>query len=420
MRTSSLLLLAPALVGPLAAQGVPHRDAIASSFSDIAPVEGLLLVSRSGAVAPVTGLAGTARGSDEINSIQLDPVNDRVWIGGISPVAGRVDTFTVGAGNTVANFAAVANVGAASVSGIAFDPNGNAICSSGTISSTGTGGIFRVNRGSGAVTQIAGGASWTFAAGTANCVASDEAGNIYFAVTSVGAPVYVLSPDANGDYPGPAVLLGTTAPPSTSSTISGVEFAPAAGARPARVWWTTFGGAGTNIGYIPAGGGAAVAAGPGVSSAPNWIDYDALADDFWVLTGGINPDEVFAVDHAGTPVRIAQYPVGGANGSPSAIDANDCAIADATVLPQYVPAAGTFTLEVGTCCPPGQIGGVILPQAGLVLVAGIAPADGRIFIRIPGIGFPRGNRGAVQFQGVCFDRQTGRFTLGPVQRWPRN
>lgn len=411
-------LLAPALAGSLAAQGVPHSDAILSIFSDLPPMEGLLLVSRGGATAPVTGLAATARTSDEINSIQLGPVDDRVWIGGIAPVAGRVDTFTVGAGNTVTNFAAITSLGAFSVSGIAFDPNGNAICSSGTISTSG--GIFRIDRGTGTATSIAGGASWTFASGTANCVATDAAGNVYFGVTSTGGPIYVLTPDANGDYPGPAVLLGNTAPPSTSSTISSVEFAPALGARPARVWWTTFGTAGTNVGYIPAGGGAAVAVGPGLSSAPNWIDYDELADDFWALTGGIDPDEIFAVDHAGTPVRIAQVPPGGINGSPSAIDANDCPFGEATVLPQYVPASGAFTLEVGTCCPPGQVGGVFLPQANLVLVAGRAPANGRIFARVPRLTFPRGFAGAVLFQAVCFDPATGRFTIGRLQRWPRN
>jgi hypothetical protein len=415
---SSILLLA--LTGALAAQGVPHGDAIQSSFSDLAPVEGLLLVSRSGTTTPVTGLALTARGSDEINSIQLDPVDNRVWIGGIAPVAGRVDTFTIAAGNTVAGFAAVANIGTASVSGIAFDPNGNAICSSGAISGTGAGGIFRIDRGSGVATRIAGGATWTFAAGTANCVATDRAGNIYFGVTSAGAPIYQLAPDANGDYTGLAVALGTVAPPSTSSTISGLDYAPASGARPARIWWTTFGAAGTNLGHIPAGGGAAVAAGPGLSSAPNWIDYDELVDDFWAITGGINPDEIFSVDHVGTPTRIAQTPPGGVNGSPSAIDANDCLAGGVTVLPQYVPASGAFTLEVGTCCPPGQVGGVFMPQFGIVLVSGVAPTDGRIFTAFRGLSFPRGFAGSIVFQAVCVDRTTGRLTLGQPQRWPRN
>ena len=410
--------IALGFAGTLAAQ-VPYGDTILSNFSNLAPMEGLLMVKRTGATQLVTGLAGTARGSNDINSIQLDPIDNRVWIGGITASAGRVDTLTVSAANTVANFAAVGNVGTgSSVAGLAFDANGNPIAASGAI--TGTGGLFRFDRKTSAVTRIVGGAAFPVA-GTCNCVCSDPAGSLYFAVTGTTAPIYRVDPGPNGDYLAAPVPLGSVFPPSSSSTISSIEYVPASGARPARVWWTTFGTAGTAVGYIPAGGGAAVVAGPlGGNSAPNWVDYDNLNDDMVVLTGGIDPDTLFKVDHAGNPVQIATVPPGGANGSPSANDANDIPEATTAIIPQYLPAAGTIDIEVGTACKPGRIGGVlIISPVSVLLVAGTVGADGRVWVKFPNLSVPRGTPNTIKLQSICFDTTTG-FTFGPIVLWPKN
>jgi hypothetical protein len=64
---------------------------------------------------------------------------------------------------------------------------------------------------------------------------------------------------------------------------------------------------------------------PTIWPGMNWIDYDNLAGDLWVLTAGINPDSVFTMNHTGANVKVCDLPPGGANGSPSAMDANDCA-----------------------------------------------------------------------------------------------
>ncbi len=408
------------LAASLSAQ-VPPGAAVMSNISNVAPMEGVLLVTRAGTATPITGLALTARASHEINSIQLDPVDDRVWIGGISPVVGRVDTFTV-AGTAVANFTAIGNTGnGGSISGIAFDLNGNAMCSSGTLSTTGTGGIFRADRQTNAITRLVGGATWPFlGTGTANCVCTDPSGNLYFGQT-LNASIYMLAPGPNGDYSGVPVLVGVALPPSSSATISSVEYAPANGARPAILWWTTFGAAGTAIGTMALPAGPAVAVGPS-PFAPNWVDYDALNDDFWLINGGINPDVVMTMNHLGAQTLVAQVPPAGVNGSPSAIDANDCRPGTTTILPQFVPSpGGAVRVEIGTCCPPGSIGGVaIISPTVATLVVGNAGADGRIFASFPGVFLAAGTPNTVTLISACFNPATGVLTVGQPVTWPRN
>lgn len=392
-----------------------------SNFTNAAPMEGLLLCNRNGTLTPVTGLLAARGVAPDLNSIQLDPVDDRVWIGGITASAGRIDTLKV-TGSAVTNFTVIGNTGnGGSISGIAHDANGNAVASSGSI--TGTGGLFRVDRKTNLVTRFVGGGSWTGQAGTCNCVCSDDFGNLYFGVTGAPATVYMLAPGPNGDYAGVPVVVGTVAPPSSSATISSVEYAPAVGLRPARIWWTTFGSAGTAVGFIPWPAGAAVAMGPiGGNSAPNWIDYDVAMDDFWLVTGGINPDTVMNVNHLGVGVNVGLVPPGGVNGTPSAIDVNDCDPAVAKILPQYVPVnGGPFDLEFGTCCPPGHIGGVLLSTFGnYPLVVGFAGADGRLFGKLINVTWPAGLPGLLTFQAVCFDPRNNTFDFGPLMTWPRN
>jgi hypothetical protein len=408
---ASVLVLA---LGSAALAQVPHGSAIVSNFTNAAPMEGVLLVDRSGSATPITGLAASIRANIDINSIQLDPCDDRVWIGGITGSAGRVDTFTVN-GSAVAGVTAIGNLGnASSVSGIAFDVNGNAICSSGNIQTTG--GLFRVDRKFGTITRIVGGPTWTGQAGTCNAVCSDPDGNLYFAVTLAPGTLYQLPLGPGGVYGAP-VAVGTTVPPAANTTISSLEFAPASGVRPARLWFTNFGLAGARTGYIEAGITTLVA--DTFSSAANWIDYDALNDDFWVLTGGINPDQVFTMNHAGSATLVANVPPGGTNGSPSASDANDDPFLSMKVLPQYV--SGIHDIELCVKCPNGSFGGVIMVSPVVfTALQGQAGPDGRVFVKYPNQFVLPGTPGVVTLIPFCFDPTTATLRLGNAERWPRN
>ena len=407
------------LCGSLVAQ-IPHGDAILSNFNNETPMEGLALVKRNPAtITPLTGLGATSRANADVNAIQLDPCDNRVWIGGINASAGRIDTFTV-TGTTVTSLTAVGNTNVgASVSGIAFDVNGNIVCTSGTI--TTTGGLFRVNRKTNAITRLLGGTSWSGQAGTCNCVSSDDAGNLYFAVTSSGTPgtVYQLAPGINGDYSGAPFTVGTVSPPSSSNVVSSLAFAPANGLRPARVWWTTFGSAGTAVGYFT-GGVATPAGNLGGDTALNWLDYSPLTDDFWGVTSGNDPDTVFGINHAGASTQITQLPTSGVNGSPSAIDVNDKPFTSLTILPQYL-AASVFDFEACTTCPSGNIGGIlIVSPAVILLTTGTANASGRVSVKFPNVAVARGTPGAITLQAACFNPTSGQITLGSLVPWPRN
>jgi len=422
MRCLYSALLVCSLVSTAAAQ-VGRGEAIVSQFANLAPMEGLLKVNRNGTATPVTGLALTARASNDINSIQLDPVNNRIWIGGITASAGRLDSFEVSAANAVVNFAANGNIGTGgSIAAITFDDNGNPILASGTISTVGTGGIFKVDRKTSTVTRIVGGATWPGLAGTANAISRDATGNLYLGVAG-SAQIWRIPADANGNYTVAPVLLGTSTPTSPQTTISAVEYAPAAGTRPARVWWTTFGAAGQAVGYLPATGGASTAVGTiGGNNAPNWIDYDELVGDFWITTGGINPDEIYRMDHAGVHALIAQVPPAGANGSPSASDANDCPAGEVNIVPNFmaIPTA-TFDLEMGTCCVPGEVAAVALVSPAFLLISnGIVGTDGRIHVKIPNLTLAAGTPGILTFQAACINRVGPVLRLGAPKRWPRN
>jgi hypothetical protein len=405
------------LCGGLVAQ-IPHGDAILSAFSSSAPLEGLAAVKRSPAtITPITGLGATARGNNDVNSIQLDPVDRRVWIGGISASAGRLDNFTLN-GNAVTSLVAVGTLSSmASVSAIAFDINGNAVCSSGQINTTG--GLFRVHRKTNAVTRIAGGSNWSGQSGICNALCSDAGGNLYFGITGTPTTVYRLSPGNDGTYAGAPLTVGTIFPPSSSDIISSLAFAPAGAQRLPRLWWTTFGLRGTALGYLE--GSNAIAQGIiGEETALNGLDYSPLSDDFWGVTAGVDPDNVMTLNHTGAHTVLSPLPPGGLNGSPSAIDANDIPFGKLTVLPQFLD--GTiFDFEAGTTCPPGQIGGILITApTTFVLTTATAGVDGRVFVKFPNVAVARGTPNSITFQAVCFNPTSGLITFGTPVTWPQN
>ncbi len=414
------------LASAVAAQVQPG-EAIVSVFGNLAPLEGLMTATRAGACTPVTGL--TALGHQNINSVALDPIDDTIWIGSIStaPTTHGLRSLRIDAANAVIP-ASVAVRGtlptapAGSFSGIAFDLNCNPVVTSGAVP-PGTGGVFKIDRNTGAVTNLLT-PHPALPAGTANCIDIDErTGDLYFGVTSAGGPIYKMTANPVGEYTTAPVLLGPVAPPSTSATISGLAFVPGA---PANVFWTTFGTATTCFGSIPAAGGAAVAI-PGVTNpwnAPNWVEYDRAGDDMWVLSGGINPDTLWTTNRTGTNPVVCVLPPGGANGSPSCVAVNDSRPGSLKVCPRFVPAvAAPVNIEVSLWWRPGDIGVIALevaPGVFVTLQVGRIDRAGCFVFRARAI-LGAGTPGVFRFWAGCLapDLSAIRGITGPIL-WPAN
>jgi hypothetical protein len=299
------------LAGALVAQnsGVPRGQAIFSIIGNVAPSQGLWLAARPTTCTPVTGLVAAGAAGAGVNCVQLDPVDDRIWYGGINfapdvSTAGQVNWIRIDSGtNTVTAFTQHGNIGnfVDAVHGIAFDDNGNPVCCFGNAAATS--GVRTVSRNGGGVgvpligTPIAGGIH--------NAICRDPAGNLYHGLFLNGQIwKSVKNPDCT--YAAP-VMLGTV--PVTP--VAAMDWCP-----PNNLIIGTFGAAGNAIFRMADTGGAAVVLSP-TARDTNSIDFDPRVGDLWTVTAGINPDSVNTMTKQGAETLVCQ-PQGGNVGSPAA------------------------------------------------------------------------------------------------------
>jgi hypothetical protein len=406
MRPSLFLAAGSALLaGAAHAQnsGVPRGRAIVSVISNLGASQGLWLAARGGTCVAVTGLAAAGSPGFGVNAVQLDPVDDRIWLGGINSngnTAGQVNWCRIdNSTNIVTQWSAHGTVaGGASVTGLAFDDDGNPIASTGTA----TGGVFRISRSAGGAGVLLPG--YPRPTGTHNAVARDASGNLYVGMFTTGE-IYKSVKNADCTYAA-AVLLGAVVP----NSVAALEWCP-----PNNVIIGTFGTAGSAVFRMPDTGGAATVL-SATARDTNGIEYDARAGDLWTVTAGLNPDDVKLMSKLGveTPVCTLQPPD---VGSPSWVDTCDCpGDALSNVIPQCALTGTPFTLEVGTCCPPGDLGVVFLLTFNLPLVVGAVGGNGRISGSFPNLVLPLGTQpGSLQFISACLGSQ---FQIGPVTPWP--
>ena len=403
MRCPALLLaaigaaaLAPAAVG----QGVPYGQHIVATLGTATTTTPLNLVSRAGAVANVNGLTLTS-----VESVQLDPIDSRIWVGGAN---GDLEKVNLDASGNVATETLHAVVVSAtnrrSVEGITFDDNGNPVV-------LGNKNVFVYDRNDGTKRTIYSIPGLSTIA-LARAICRDPAGNLYVGVNDLGK-IFFLQRNPDCTYQAP-VLLGSIQPASNSASLTGLAFLPAQGANPAQLYWCSYGFSGTAVGTFPLPAGPAVTSGTIDQIAA--IDYDVRRGDFTITTranGG-----VFAMTKAFATSTIATIPVT-SNVLPG-IDTNSCRDADTNVAPTCVTLGQRFTLEIGTCAPPGRPAGVfMLSPALFTLGTGLTDNSGRVSFKYPNLLVNPGLPGLFVFVSAYLNA-SNQVVIGPVKPWPSN
>lgn len=396
-----------AAVSTLSAQNIAYGSSVISVISNVAPSEGLWIADRAGNCTAVTGIVAAGSPGSGINAVRMDPIDDRIWIGGINSngnTAGQINYVRLNATATaVSQWVQHATTGgASSVACIEFDDNANPIVGSGS-------GLFRVDRKNGGVATPLTPAP----GGTNNGITKDPSGNLYVGVFT-GAGVYLLPKNFDGSYGAP-VLLGSS-PVTSISAVAHVAGAPD------EIWISTFGAAGNMLFRMPATGGIPVAIANAIP-ASNWVEYDKRADDVLVLTN-TGPDTVQVVDKVfGTATQLCLIQ-GGNVGVPSAQDANDDVDYVVRTAPSYLNGAlGPFDLELGLTVPPSPtiLAGVLELNTGIIIGVNFVGADGRFSVKLPNVtlGAPL-PPGSLTFVGGSVDLITGSVTLGSFVPWPVN
>ena len=320
----------------------------------------------------MTGLLAAGSPNQDVHAIAFDPIDDRIWI--TSSSSNQLNWIRI-TGTTVSQFTQFGTAaGALSLAAVTFDDNANPIACGGTAAA----GVYRFDRRLGGAGTIIG----TVAAGTHNGVCRDLTGNLYVGMFGNGQ-VHVLTKNPDGSYQ-PPVLLGTV----TTTSISGIAFAPTDGINPDEIWVTTFGAAGAQMFKMPAIGGPGVAIVNSLAGC-NWLDYDRNGNDLLVSTQA-GADRFVQVDRTtGLDTLLSNIQAGSA-GVPAGNDVDDTAAGSTRVAPMILNGSvGPFDLELSVTAPVGTLAlvGVVAPFTNVLGLAIVGP-NGRLSLSLPNLTLP--------------------------------
>jgi len=397
------------------AQGVPYGDYIIGIFGNNTTTmpfgEGLVLYRRGAAAVGITGLTAAGRADDDVGAVQIDPVNGDIWLGGFNDSG--LGKITLAANNTVSSWtpwgnATTTGTGGSSIAAIAFDDLGNPMVASGL-------NVFQFNRNAVASPVSIAQSSNT---STVNAICRDKAGNLYYGQTD-GTLWFMAENNSLCTYNAP-LMLGSTMPPSSSATISGVEAAPNGS-----LYWTDFGG---GFGQFVLPGGPATTSSTAV--AFNDLEYDVDLGDFALVTATQGSGDTY-IGTTSLAINLdVAIPGIGANGAASSIDTCDIADGDMKIVPVCVPRpGGVINLEMAMKAPPGTVAAIFISSAvfGLptttLVVCPTSPSNGRCGFAANNLFIPDVAtlpQQSLFFTPAYLDTGTNQVTVGTTVAWPQN
>lgn len=393
--------VAIALLCAVAFGQVPVGQAVNGSISTTNPL--LAFVDRAGLLTRVTGAS-----LPSFNAVAIDPIDGDLWLGAWQSGAVRRARLS---GSSIVSEPLAVTVPISSVAAIAFDVNGHALAVGGSPSTTG--GVFRIDRNTGAVTRIFGGPA-SGLSGTLNAAETDPlTGDLYLGL-AVAGQVWRLTPPL---YDAP-VLIGTA---SGITTIAGLTVVRNPAMPLGAVFLACFGTAGNNsLQSIDLASGT-VSVIPGVPALPdlNWVDYDDVAGDLW-MNGTAQSRRVMLSTLTGSNTLLGTFSAG----SPASIEVNDVRVdtATLTIAPRYLPTpTAAINLEFGVAGNPGELAVVAITSPFMmVLGSGIVDGGGRFDVSFPGFVMQSGFPGFAQFLAGTLDPTTLALKLSSPVAWPAN
>lgn len=399
------ILLCCCLSAAVGSQGVPAGDAILSVSRNLPPSEGLGILAANGTFRHAPGLLAAGSAGAGVGAVRLDPVDDRIWIGGTDnggDTRGQVNFVRLSSTGSVAQFAKHAFIGSLlTIEGITFDDQGNPIVVAG--SATNGGGIYCIDRHTGAWTRLG-----SAPLDTHSGITRSPEGDLFVGTRDLNwfgyGGIYRMYRNPDCTYQ-PMALIST----GILRQLSGLAWAPALqlGGRSVLALADRY------LFEMPISGGRALFVS---AELVDEIDYDRGQNRFVLATGA----QVQAVsrDYLTTSWRTSLSGVGVE--AISGIDVNDDVDNEITVLPACPRRATPITVEFGVRCKPGYIVALFLagprgPQPVLIL-SGQAPSHGRVWIKFERVVIPPWANFNVA--AACYDPTTNRVTFSQGVAWP--
>jgi hypothetical protein len=404
MHISLQLASASMLVSALAAQ-VPVGAAINGSIGGSATP--LIIVDRTPVVTTITGATLT-----NINALRIDPIDGSIWM--VSHLLGEVRRGTVNfAARTFGSETVAATLPPAGLAAIAFDIDGNPVVAGGLLE--GNGGLWRIGRAGGSPVQIVNSAAGL--TGIANAIDEDPAtGDLYFGVFGTG-DVYRISPPYTLNS---HVHVGTIAT-AINTSLSGISFARTAAAPGGILYLSAFApSTNQSLSTMSLTGAVTPIAGTPPWYEANWVDYDAVRNDLWVVST-LDAHSISSSTTTGVNTVLHQIPPGAA---PACIEVNDIdpAAAEVRVAPMRVPVpTAAVRLELAVAGKPGEVGILAIVSPALaVLGTGPIGANGLFTVSFPNVTVPAGTPNFITFMAGTVDTTLLSVKISPPVGWPRN